>query len=160
MANAVGPARPLKASQCSEEVMLEDEAASGPGLVVAHGEAGAGRDGSRGRGEVDVEIVGGEGEGAAFGVGDGEGVVCGASAGESGLPIAGGRLEQWRAPGTTGTVRSRCTVRWGRSGSAGRLRGGFPSERWRRCVEGEWHCKREAGPRRRLRGTRSSFARL
>ena len=51
---------------------LEDEAGEGCGAVVAQGEAGADGDCGGGWSEVDVEIVGGEGEGAALGAGDGE----------------------------------------------------------------------------------------
>ena len=50
---------------------LEGEVSEGLGAGVADGEAGADGDVGFGRDEVDVEIVGGEGEGGAVGVGDG-----------------------------------------------------------------------------------------
>ena len=53
---------------------MEDEAFERTGAIIADGEAGADGDGRLGWCEMDVEIVAGEGEGAALSVGDGEGV--------------------------------------------------------------------------------------
>ena len=98
---------------------LKDETGEGSSAVVAYSEARADGDSCVSRGEVDVEIVGGEGEGAAFGIGDGESVCMGG---------CGGRLR-------LGWLR----VRWG-AGVAGEedlsvRRCGFDGVCW---ISGGW----------------------